>query len=151
MDIDVILHPTDGSRDAGKALDLACDLARSHGAKLVIVHVQGHSEWDVPPGGAGSAGARRQAGEPEVDLQRLRAQAVLDAAVAEAHGRGLTDVEPMLVEGDAAGAIVETAKAVEANLIVLGSRGLGDLQSLLLGSVSHKVMQRASCSCLVVR
>jgi len=151
MDIKVILHPTDGSRDAGKALDLACDLASSHGAKLVIVHAQGHHEWDVAPETVRGYEARLHARETEVDLQRLRAQAVLDAAAGEARSRGLSDVEPLLVEGDAAKAIVEAANATEANLIVIGSRGLGDLQSLLLGSVSHKVMQLASCSCLLVR
>jgi len=76
---------------------------------------------------------------------------VLQIAKDDAGNRGLTDIETMVVIGDPARAIVEAATKKKADLIVIGSRGLGDLQGLLLGSVSHKVAQSASCSCVVVR
>ncbi len=57
----------------------------------------------------------------------------------------------MLREGNPAEAILKAAKQVDADLIVLGTRGLSDLKGLLLGSVSHKVIQLSPCSCLVVK
>jgi len=57
----------------------------------------------------------------------------------------------MVLEGDPAGRIVEAARKRGADLIVIGSRGLGDLQGMLLGSVSHKVAQLAPCTCIIVR
>ncbi|RVH85207.1 universal stress protein, partial [Sinorhizobium medicae] len=56
-------------------------------------------------------------------------------------------VEP----GDYAETILAVADEVDADLIVVGSRGLGGLRGLLVGSVSQKVVQHADCSVLVVR
>jgi nucleotide-binding universal stress UspA family protein len=53
--------------------------------------------------------------------------------------------------GHVAKAIVEAAEANDIDLIVMGSRGLSDIQGLLLGSVTHKVMQLAHVSVLVAR
>ena len=53
--------------------------------------------------------------------------------------------------GDPAAAILEVAKGRKADLIVMGSRGLGDLQGLLLGSVSHKVGHLADRTCITVK
>ena len=53
--------------------------------------------------------------------------------------------------GDAAAAILEVAEEEKADLIVIGSRGLGRLKSLLMGSVSQKVAQLAGCTCMTVR
>ena len=55
------------------------------------------------------------------------------------------------VAGRAAKHIVDTAKSQSSDLIVMGSRGMSDLAGLLLGSVTHKVMQLAQESVLVVR
>ena len=57
----------------------------------------------------------------------------------------------LTAEGDPAGRILDTAKNGGADLIVLGSRGLTDVASLLLGSVSHKVLHLAPCACLMVK
>jgi nucleotide-binding universal stress UspA family protein len=53
--------------------------------------------------------------------------------------------------GHVAKAIIETAEADGADLIVMGSRGLSDMQALMVGSVTHKVMQTADVPVLVVR
>ena len=53
--------------------------------------------------------------------------------------------------GDPVKEILRHAEEDAANLIVMGSRGLGDLQGLLMGSVSHKVSQLSPCSCITVK
>jgi nucleotide-binding universal stress UspA family protein len=62
--------------------------------------------------------------------------------------RGI-DAEPVEAQGDPGAVIVEAAK--DADLIVVGSRGLNPVQRILLGSVSSKVVHRAACDVLVVR
>ncbi|NQU72224.1 MAG: universal stress protein, partial [Rhodospirillales bacterium] len=47
--------------------------------------------------------------------------------------------------------IIEYAEQHDIDMIVIGSRGLGDLKGMLLGSVSHKVAHLAECSCITVK
>ena len=56
-----------------------------------------------------------------------------------------------VAEGNAANEIVATAESIGADMIFLGSRGLGDAKGLLVGSVSHKVMNLAPCTCVAVK
>ena len=57
----------------------------------------------------------------------------------------------LLEDGDPASTILRVAKGLDADMIVLGSRGLGDAKGLLLGSVSHKVAHFAECTCVSVK
>jgi nucleotide-binding universal stress UspA family protein len=77
------------------------------------------------------------------------ARNILTNALLQADTSGLTEpIEPVLVTGGAAGAILDEAK--EATLIVVGARGLGELKSLLLGSVSHQVAHHAPCPVVII-
>ena len=68
----------------------------------------------------------------------------------QAADAGVAKVRGLVEDGDPAHRIVETAGRENVELIVMGRRGLGDLKGLLLGSVSHKVAQAATCACLTV-
>ena len=151
MDIKVILHPTDGSPDAKRALDLACDLARDHAARLLILHAQRQHGLEAMPEEMKGYERLEHVRVTEADLLHEAARTIVETAAREARDRGLADVDTLVVEGDPSRAILDTAKQKKADLIVMGSRGLGDLKGLLLGSVSHKVAQSAPCSCLTVR
>lgn len=170
-----ILVATDGSPPAAKAMDLAVDLARLYEAKLSIVHVTLHER----PSGevrrmAESEGLTRPATGPEAAHANIPAEMIevlnetreskVDADVVEALGNsllarakaraeqaGVGEVDTRLAEGDTAGAIVDTAEDLGADAVVLGSRGLGDLKGLLMGSVSHEVASKAGCTCITVR
>jgi len=58
--------------------------------------------------------------------------------------------EVLILEGDPAEAIITAAEEEKCDLIVMGTRGLSNLKSIALGSVSHKVLQSAECMVLIV-
>ena len=64
---------------------------------------------------------------------------------------GVKSVRSVVEDGDPARCILDCATRDNADLVVLGSRGLSDLKGLLLGSVSHKVSQLAECTCMTVK
>src|SRR5690348_8989059 len=73
------------------------------------------------------------------------------AAVVAVVGDLAMRVETMIRVGSPADEIVHTAETIGANLIVLGSRGWGEMRSVLLGSVSERVLHHAHCPVLIVR
>ncbi len=166
-----ILAATDGSAAAQKAIELASDLAAKYQARLVLVHVLHHRGLPelkveqlatVPEAhrpavadvAAMLAGTVDRSSETGAALRRaldLSGQQILDEAAETARERGAKDVTVSLQEGDPVRRILECAEREKADLIVVGSRGLGDLKGLFLGSVSHKVSQLATCSCITVK
>ena len=80
-----------------------------------------------------------------------RSREILDQVEDHARKKGLAQIRKVAKTGQPARTIVAHAKQIDADLIVLGSRGLGDIEGMLLGSVSHKVSTLAECSCLTVR
>ena len=137
-----ILVPVDGSDHALHALDVACDLAQKYAATLRLVHA-------YPPifieGMMGSDDI-----EAIIATRAKAGDAILQRAVEHIQGR-VTDVTTELREAPDAEAILEEAEVRHCDLIVMGTRGLGRLAGLLLGSVSQKVVQHARCPVLLVR
>lgn len=151
MEVSVILHPTVGSEPALKALDMACDLAASHHARLVILHAQARAGGARIPAELEQYERLEHAHVTEAEMLAGAAQAVVDAAASAARSRGVSAVSTAVEIGDPTGVILDAARREKADMIVLGSRGLGDLQGLLMSSVSHKIAHAAPCSCVVVR
>jgi len=139
-----ILVPIDGSDHAARALAEAADLARSNNAGLTIVSCAPDiSAWML--GGAGW-------GAP-VDLDQLTREAENEhRELLEQAAATVEDVKPatVLVHGRPARAIVKQVEQAGHDLVVMGSRGRGDVRSLLLGSVSHEVLQTSPAAVLVV-
>jgi nucleotide-binding universal stress UspA family protein len=133
-----ILVATDGSSLARAALDFAVDLAPRYRATLVLVHAFPHvSDLLGTPQYEHLLAARTLIGQQLLAAARTQ---VGDAA----------PVEIQLVEGPAAPAILRIATDEGCDMIVMGSRGHGQLSGLLLGSVSSVVAQRAECPVLIV-
>jgi len=135
-----ILFATDGSADAREALSYAGDLALRDGAQVIVVHA-----FESVPG---------YLGEPmqdEIIERRVsHARDLTDEAVQALQGRGVS-TETELLEGPPADAILRVAATQDVDLIVMGSRGRGAVTSLLLGSVSHRVLAHTHAPVLVVR
>jgi nucleotide-binding universal stress UspA family protein len=151
MDLSLVLLATDGSPSAKRALNLACDLVSAKSGKLLVVHVQRRHGGNRVPEELQYFSDVEQKPVTEAEAFRLEAQRIVDDASATARERGVKDVETAIAEGDPTQRIVELARNRGADAVVVGSRGLGGLEGLLLGSVSHKIAQLAPCTCIVVR
>lgn len=143
-----LLAAVDGSTHADKALDQAVALAKGTGGRLVVLSVyRHHSPLETTHS---LVKGREEIEPPDVTLGRL-CREIVDAGVARARAAGLDQVEGMVRRGPPARTIVEVAKELPADAIVLGGRGSGDVEGFLLGSVSHKVASLAPCTCITVR
>jgi len=141
-----IVVGTDGSETAGKAVQEAIDLAKTVGASVYVV-----SAYEPVPQGR----LREEARQAPEDLQwminpREDVDATLSDAADEVRGAGL-DVETFAREGDPADAILDVAEERNADLIVVGNKGMTGARRFLLGSVPNKVSHHAPCSVLIVR
>ncbi len=145
--IKTILVPLDGSAHSRKALEFACELASKYDASLHLLNVTQPPVSDqVLTLGAASV----MVGGSPADLTRA-GRTVVEAAADLARARGVTSLTTEVTTGDPARGIIDSAKSLPADMIVVGSRGLGELSGLLLGSVSHKVSHLAPCTCVVVK
>jgi nucleotide-binding universal stress UspA family protein len=136
-----ILLAVDGSEHSLQTARVAGDLARSiNSSTLRIVVV-----FDPVPA---------YLGEPNFDQiasrRVLEADAILNSAQ-ETVGQIPAEIHTEVLEGSPAEAILDVAKTRQNDLIIMGSRGLGTLTGLLLGSQSYKVVNHAPCPVLIVR
>ena len=139
-----ILVPLDGSAPAEHALGEAIDLATATGARLTLMTT-------VPDLSAFVAGGAAASGSDVTalvqDSERAH-QSLLD----DAQGRvpdGLV-ADTVVAHGIPAQAIVNQVRTGAHDLVVMGSRGRGDVTSLLLGSVSHSVLNTSPAAVLIV-
>jgi nucleotide-binding universal stress UspA family protein len=147
-----ILTAVDGSEHGWKALDLAIDIARQHGAQLVVLHVVPYEP--MPEALRAFAEAEHiplAEEEGRYHYARSLGDQLTRAAEARARGKQLSDVIGRTVEGNPADQILAEAASEGVDMIVMGSRGLSDARALFLGSVSHKVANHAACTCVTVK
>jgi nucleotide-binding universal stress UspA family protein len=132
-----ILVAVDGSQHARAALDLAADLAQRYQASLCVLHAFPHvSDLLGTPQYESLLAARSMIGQQLLESAQTQ---VGDTVV----------VETQLIEGPPAPAILRVAEEEGCDLIVIGSRGRGQIAGILLGSVSSTVAQRAHCPVLI--
>lgn len=142
-----LLVAVDGSEHGKKALELACYLAAQDDASLHILHVPevlSHDATLVWGIGAVSIEAGRQ------ELEEA-GRKVIARAAEQAKALGVKRLQTHLAQGEPARTIIRMAEALGVEVIVLGSRGLGNLAGLVMGSISHKVIHSAKCGVITVR
>ena len=123
-----IMIATDGSEQAGEALDVAIELAKDVGAKLEVLSVR-------PQRLAGRAGSG--------------AEHIAEAGVATAAVAGV-DATAHVAHGDVVDCICTASGTLDADLLVVGSRGHGSVTGALLGSVSHALIKRSQIPVTIV-
>ena len=135
----------DRSDNAKQAMQHACTIAKAFSGELHVVHtpqlvgdtmVVGYNAVPVPP--------------TADEIEKAGKDAIAEASTI-ARRESVEIVGSDIGYGDPAGAIVNYAKALDGDLIVLGRRGLGSLTGLLMGSVTTKVCQLAECAVLTTK
>jgi len=137
--ISTVAVGTDGSQTADRAIDEAAEIAKRFSARVVLV-------------GAFSDSAPDAAGAGDVERQwkwrpYARMQTNLERCEAALRGRGI-ECETRMEEGDPAEVLVQLARECNADLLVIGNKGM---HRRVLGSVPNTVTHRAECSVLVVK
>lgn len=137
-----ILVPTDLSAEAEQALDYACELAQTLGARVHLVNVVGVPALGVPE--LGVALTATTIDQVVVDNQ---------TAIDELARRKCGDLagQVLVRSGDAMDVINQTATEVGADLIVMGTHGRRGLSRMLLGSIAETVVRSAPCAVLTIR
>ncbi len=138
----IITVGTDGSDHSIVALRRAIQLAEMWGAELHVVHVM-----HIP---STLLGALSQVPADLASLEQAQRQMVWDV-IEPVMGETSIDVRKVNLDGYPADAIVDYAKKVKSNLIVVGSRGRGELAALVLGSTSHRIVHLSACDVFVVK
>ena len=139
--INKILVGTDGSDHAAKALKYAGELAAQCGAEVAVAAV------DVP----GPVPDELQDFAASEDLSHREVyEAIVGGGETAVKEAGAGKVSTHILSGDPAVALVDAAVDMNADLIVLGSRGHGAISGILLGSVSRKVLHMAKRPSLIV-
>ncbi len=170
-----ILVATDGSEHAYKAVSTAANLASKYDAKLVILHILMHgkvpagfrrmaevehlidqvrpqiTEVDNIPSTLAATLHNMEPGISEHRFYDFLGNNILSDSQRAASEGGAKNIVTKFAEGNAASKIVQYAEDENADVIVMGTRGLGEIKGMLLGSVTHKVTQLARCPCLTVK
>jgi nucleotide-binding universal stress UspA family protein len=149
MSLTSILVGVDGSEGGARALHWAADLAGTVGAEMLVM--QAAPAPPLPEWSLGGGMTVIPHGSPEaVEAQREALERQLESEVSALLAAAKVRHRVLIVEGQAAAAIIETAAAQKADLIVVGRRGRGGFAELLLGSVSHQLTHHAHCPVVVI-
>jgi nucleotide-binding universal stress UspA family protein len=140
-----IVHPTDFSPSSGPAFKKALELAKADRATLLLLHVLP----TLPM--VGDAYMAATAYDEMLRAHRRQADQQMGRLVKRARAGGVRATGTVLDFGTPAERIVAFAKRQRADLIVMGTQGLGVLARALLGSVAQRVVTRASCPVMTVR
>jgi len=135
-----ILLAIDGSRDAAEATRYAQELALRNDAQVFVVHV-------IPS-------VPMYLGDPwqqeAISQNAIEGEKITEPVARQLREAGV-DVVVEMLEGSPADGILRVANVREPDLIVMGSRGHGDLTSLLLGSVSHRVLAHTRVPVMIAK
>jgi nucleotide-binding universal stress UspA family protein len=141
-----IVVGTDGSETAAEAVRQAIELAKSTSSTLEIV-----SAFEPVP----QSRLREESGEVPGDVAhaigpREDVNTIAEAAAGQAR-QAEVDAHTHVREGDPADAILDVAEEVNADLILVGNKGMTGARRFLLGSVPNKISHHAPCSVLIIR
>lgn len=140
---DYILFPTDGSEQSKKALDSLVELAKKFNSKVFVLNT-----YEVPVPITNY--------ELSSDLY-LSVEGVLSKnskdileEVKDILEKDGINAQYISIAGDSGSIIIERAEKLEASMILMGSRGLGAIKSVLMGSVSNYVLHHSKCPVMII-
>lgn len=139
-----ILVPIDGSDQSRDALRVAANLVDADSGSLYVINIQ---ELPLAEDAMGRAAGIVATNAEEIVQKEGRA--LIEHACEQV---GLTNkqVQPIVLSGKPGQTIVDEAKRLGVDAVVMGSRGNSNIKSLVVGSVSYRVMHVASCAVIIV-
>ena len=143
-----ILAAVDGSDPGFKALEFAIDFARRFEGQLHVLYV---APEHAPPDTLRNYARAENIPDTPSAIYHAIGDGILSSAVTQAEDAEIENPVRVMAFGDPAKEILDYAARHDISVIVTGSRGLGELRGLVLGSVSLKVSSLAPCTCIVVR
>ena len=173
--IKTIIVPTDGSEHANRAVEMAGDIAAKFDARVVVLQALLHhtatsdlkslcekiavgedikSKLNDLENAMYEASAASYAPVPlpvPPDILRKIGDEIAERAHQVLEAKGVEQVTTQVIDGKPTENIIAAAEHEQADLIVMGRRGLGNIGGLLMGSVSNKVAHLAECACLTVK
>ena len=143
-----LLVPIDGSAHSMKAVEMAIELARTYDSDLTFLHVT--TKLNLPDQLRDYIKGEQLAGHDLLAIDEATKRVIADIRI-NAEARGIKRIKTIFREGKPARTIVAYAKSARIDAIIMGSRGLSEFESALLGSVSHKVASLADCTVMIVK
>jgi nucleotide-binding universal stress UspA family protein len=144
-----ILVATDGSAHARKAIAYASDIASRYDATIYLIHVVPDKE--IPEDVRHYIEIEGIKESPEQVYFQKIGEGILQAGEKAIRESGVRNLQTAVLQGDPAERIIEFAKDQGVDMIVIGSRGLGGVKQMFLGSVSNKVCHVADRTCVTVK
>jgi nucleotide-binding universal stress UspA family protein len=142
-----ILIPTDGSELSHRAVQHGLSLAKSVGAKVTALTVEGSfNVYDVP---ASKVYEMSGSFAEHVERTKAHAEKILNGVAEEARSAGVTCDTVQVERDNPYEAIIETAKQRGCDLIVMASHGRSGISAIVLGSVTTKVLTHTQIPVLV--
>jgi len=173
-----ILITVDGSAHSYAALDVAASLAKQHDASVVLLHVVSEKSVTramrkgvevefsheieqrmkavdfrapLPDEAQYARTMLAQSNNIHQVVDTLVGESIVERATAALREYNIKPTNTIVANGDPADHIIDVSKSHNIDTIVMGSRGVGKLQGLLLGSVSQSVLHDAECSVIIVK
>ena len=146
--INKILVPLDGSGHTARTIEFASNIARQEDAAIHLLHVV--EETKIPEGVMDYIHVEKIQKSPDVVYLELLAEKILNKAEDEIKQTGIKHIIKRITRGDPARKIIDYASYNDVDMIVIGSRGLGN-DKTRLGSVAMKVVNSVDATCVIIR
>ena len=144
-----VLAAVDGSEHSLKAVDYAIDIALKYDCEMYLIHVV--ERLEIPDELIKFANVEKIEEPPEYLVLNEIGNRILKKAEETAKEKGVQEVRAIIQEGNPADKITTFARDNDIDWIFLGSRGLGGVKGLLMGSVSNKVCHLTDSTCITVK
>jgi nucleotide-binding universal stress UspA family protein len=144
-----ILVAVDGSEHSLKAVDYAIDIALKYDCEMYLLHVV--TKVEIPEELLRYADVEKIEDPPEYLYLKGIGDRILKKSEKTAKEKGVKEVRTVIKKGNPADKITEFARENNIDWVFMGSRGLGSIKGLLLGSVSSKVCHLSDSTCITVK
>ena len=144
-----ILVPLDGSENALKALDFTISIIEKYDDRLTLLYVI--PDRDVPDEVKQYMQAEHIKDSPQFSYEEIANDLILGEGERRAKENNISSVKKIIEYGKPSQVIARAAERENVDMIIMGTRGLSDIESITFGSTAHKVMHLANCTVVAIK